>query len=78
MTRELRDLAVRAVEVVGLRVAGVDLLESRNGLVVLEVNASPGFQGLEEATEKDIAVEMVREAEKLAGKGTDQYKILNI
>jgi ribosomal protein S6--L-glutamate ligase len=78
ITRELRDLAVRAVEVVGLRVAGVDLLESKSGLVVLEVNSSPGFQGLEEATEKDIAVEMVKEAEKLAGKGKDQLKAVNI
>ncbi|KAF0243267.1 MAG: ribosomal protein S6 modification [Planctomycetota bacterium] len=77
LTRELRELAVKAVEVVGLRVAGVDLLESRNGLVVLEVNSSPGFQGLEEATDKDIAGEMVKEAEKLALKGEDQFRILN-
>ncbi|MEK7467550.1 MAG: RimK family alpha-L-glutamate ligase [Planctomycetota bacterium] len=78
LTKELRELAVRAVEVVGLRVAGVDLLESRGGLVVLEVNSSPGFQGLEEATEKDIAVEMVKEAEKLAGRGKDQYSKLSV
>jgi ribosomal protein S6--L-glutamate ligase len=67
LTPALSSIAVRAAQVVGLRVAGVDVLESRSGPVVLEVNASPGFQGLEEATERNIAVEMIKEAERLAG-----------
>lgn len=67
ITPAMRDLSVRAADVLGLRVCGVDLLESREGLLVLELNSSPGFQGLEEATERDIAVEMVKAAERLAG-----------
>jgi ribosomal protein S6--L-glutamate ligase len=66
LTRDLRQLAERAAAAVGLPVAGVDLLESRRGWLVLEVNSSPGFQGLEEATERDIAVEIVRFAVSLA------------
>lgn len=46
---------VRAAKVMGLDVAGVDYLESRDGPKIIEVNASPGFQGLEEATGADIA-----------------------
>lgn len=66
LTPALASVAVRAAQVTGLRVAGVDVLESKEGVVVLEVNSSPGFQGLEEATDRDIAVEIVREAERLA------------
>lgn len=46
---------VLAAHVLGLDVAGVDYLESKDGPKIIEVNASPGFQGLEEATRKDIA-----------------------
>lgn len=48
-------LAISAARVVGLEVAGVDLLESRDGPKVMEINSSPGFEGLETATGKDIA-----------------------
>ena len=47
--------AVRAAEVLGLGVAGVDLIRSRRGPLVLEVNSSPGLEGIEEATGIDIA-----------------------
>ncbi len=50
-----RDMAVRAAAVVGLGVAGVDLIRSRRGPLVLEVNASPGLEGIEEASGVDIA-----------------------
>jgi len=53
---------------VGLDVAGVDILESKEGPLVLEVNSSPGFQGLEDATDRDIAVEIVRFAVAAAGR----------
>ena len=49
-----------ATRALGLQVAGVDYLESDEGPKVIEVNASPGFQGLEQATNKDIAGEVVR------------------
>lgn len=50
-----RDMAVRAAAVVGLGVAGVDLIRSRRGPLVLEVNASPGLEGIEDASGVDIA-----------------------
>ncbi|MBF9016753.1 RimK family alpha-L-glutamate ligase [Oceanispirochaeta sp. M2] len=47
--------AVRAAQIMGLRVAGVDMLESKDGPLVMEVNSSPGLEGIEKATELDIA-----------------------
>lgn len=55
LAREYAEAAVKAVRVVGLEVAGVDMLESRSGPKIMEVNSSPGFEGLERATGKDIA-----------------------
>jgi ribosomal protein S6--L-glutamate ligase len=54
--------AVRAARVVGLQVAGVDLLEARGGPMIMEVNSSPGFEALEKATGLDIAGRYVEEA----------------
>ena len=48
-------MAVRAARVLGLGVAGVDLIRSRRGPLVLEVNSSPGLEGIEQATGVDIA-----------------------
>ena len=50
-----RTTAVTAAKVMGLNVAGVDLLRSNHGPVVMEVNSSPGLEGIEAATDKDIA-----------------------
>lgn len=47
--------AVRAAQIMGLRVAGVDMLESKDGPLVMEVNSSPGLKGIEEATGLDVA-----------------------
>lgn len=55
LTPEERSTAVRAAKKMGLNVAGVDLLRSNHGPVVLEVNSSPGLEGIEKATDKDIA-----------------------
>ncbi|MCD2452174.1 30S ribosomal protein S6--L-glutamate ligase [Methylicorpusculum oleiharenae] len=52
---EERSIAVRAARTLGLNVAGVDLLRSNHGPVIMEVNSSPGLQGIETSTEKDIA-----------------------
>jgi ribosomal protein S6--L-glutamate ligase len=52
---EFQQAALRAARVVGLEVAGVDLLESRDGPKIMEVNSSPGFEGLEAATGLDVA-----------------------
>ncbi|MDX2504673.1 MAG: 30S ribosomal protein S6--L-glutamate ligase [Gammaproteobacteria bacterium] len=55
ITPEERSTAVRAARTMGLNVAGVDLLRSNHGPVVMEVNSSPGLEGIESSTGKDIA-----------------------
>ncbi len=55
LTKEERSMAVKAAKVMGLAVAGVDLLQTEAGPLILEVNSSPGLEGIENATEKDIA-----------------------
>ena len=55
LTPEERSTATRAAKKIGLNVAGVDLLRSNHGPVVLEVNSSPGLEGIETATGKDVA-----------------------
>lgn len=66
LTPEERSTAVRAAKKMGLNVAGVDLLRSNHGPVVLEVNSSPGLQGIETATGKDVADLIVQFIEKNA------------
>ena len=65
-----RKTAVAACKALGLRVAGVDLLPSDRGPLVLEVNSSPGLEGIERATGIDVADRIVSYAEKSAGKGS--------
>jgi ribosomal protein S6--L-glutamate ligase len=60
--------AVRAARVLGLDVAGVDLLEAESGPKVMEVNSSPGFEGLERATGLDIAGAIIEHAAHLAAR----------
>ena len=50
-----QDVAVRTAQIMGLRVAGVDMLESNDGPLVMEVNSSPGLEGIETATKLDVA-----------------------
>ncbi|WP_136253051.1 30S ribosomal protein S6--L-glutamate ligase [Onishia niordana] len=66
ITPEERSTAIRAAKAMGLRVAGVDLLRSNHGPVIMEVNSSPGLQGIETATGKDIAGLIVENLEKHA------------
>ena len=56
--------ALKAVEVLGLEVAGVDMLQSRRGPLLLEVNASPGLEGIETTTSIDVAVKMIELIER--------------
>ncbi len=65
ITPEERSTAVRAARIMGLNVAGVDLLRSNHGPVVMEVNSSPGLEGIEGATGKDIAGMMISYLEKV-------------
>ena len=66
ITPEERSTAVRAARVMGLNVAGVDILRSNHGPVVMEVNSSPGLEGIESATGKDIAGQIIEFLEKNA------------
>lgn len=66
LTREERETALRAAKVMGLNVCGVDILRSERGPLVMEVNASPGLRGIEEATGKDIAGLVIRFIERNA------------
>jgi ribosomal protein S6--L-glutamate ligase len=63
ITKQERDTAVRAARAFGLGKAGVDLLRSSTGPKVLEVNSSPGFEGIETATGKDIVGKLYDEIE---------------
>jgi len=64
ITPEERSTAARAARVMGLNVCGVDLLRSNHGPVVMEVNSSPGLEGIENATNKDIANIIIEFIEK--------------
>jgi ribosomal protein S6--L-glutamate ligase len=64
ITPEERSTAVRSARIMGLNVAGVDILRSNHGPVVIEVNSSPGLEGIESATGKDIAGLIVSYIEK--------------
>ncbi|NIC07361.1 30S ribosomal protein S6--L-glutamate ligase [Billgrantia bachuensis] len=66
ITPEERSTAIRAAKAMGLRVAGVDLLRANHGPVIMEVNSSPGLQGIETATGKDIAGLIIEHIEKNA------------
>lgn len=64
ITKEERAIAVKASKILGLNVAGVDILRSNRGPMVIEVNSSPGLRGVEEATGKDVAGHIIEFMEK--------------
>lgn len=66
LSRQARSVAVRAAKWLGLDVAGVDLLEARRGPMVLELNSSPGLEGIERTTGVDIARAIIELAEHRA------------
>ncbi len=59
LSKEYYDTAIRAAQILGLRVAGVDMLEGADGPKVMEVNSSPGLEGIEGATGIDVAGEII-------------------
>jgi ribosomal protein S6--L-glutamate ligase len=69
ITPEERSTAVRAARTMGLNVAGVDLLRSNHGPVVMEVNSSPGLEGIEGATDIDVAGKIIEFIERNAKPG---------
>lgn len=66
ITKAEREIAVKAAKVMGLRLAGVDILRSERGPLVLEVNSSPGLEGIEKASQIDIAGSIIEFLEKHA------------
>jgi len=58
--KEKEDLAIKATKVIGCKVAGVDILESPKGPVIVELNSQPGWRGLQSVTSVNIAEEIVR------------------
>jgi len=69
-----RDMAVKAAKIMGLNVAGVDLIRSAKGTLVLEVNSSPGLEGIEAATRKNIAGEIIAFIERHSRTGYTKTK----
>lgn len=74
ITPEERSTAVRAAKIMGLRVAGVDMLRSNHGPVIMEVNSSPGLEGIEKTTGKDVAGMVITYIEKNAAPGKTRTK----
>lgn len=64
LSKEEREAALIAAETMGLAIAGVDMLQSERGPLILEVNSSPGLEGIERATGKDIAGNIVNYVER--------------
>lgn len=64
VTSEEKKIAIKAAKAMDLKVAGVDIIRSSKGPLLLEVNSSPGLEGIEGATNKDIAGEMIKAIEK--------------
>lgn len=64
VTSEEKKIAIKAAKAMNLKVAGVDIIRSSKGPLLLEVNSSPGLEGIEGATGKDIAGEMIKAIEK--------------
>jgi len=64
LTDEEENAALKAAKSLGLGICGVDMLQSARGPLILEVNSSPGLEGIEEATKKDIAKTIIRYIER--------------
>ncbi|MCH8553928.1 MAG: 30S ribosomal protein S6--L-glutamate ligase [Schleiferiaceae bacterium] len=68
LSRIEKEAAVKAAKALGLQIAGVDMLQSKKGPLILEVNSSPGLQGIEKATGIDVATKIIEYIER----STDQ------
>ena len=64
LSEKEKKMAVEATKRLGLSVAGVDMIRSNEGLLVIEINSSPGLEGIEKTTEKDVASEVIKYIEE--------------
>ncbi|MES2962790.1 MAG: 30S ribosomal protein S6--L-glutamate ligase [Bdellovibrionota bacterium] len=69
VTEEECQIAIRSAQIMGLNVAGVDIIRGKNGPLILEVNSSPGLEGIEKSTNQDIAGQIVEFIEHNAAPG---------
>lgn len=69
ITPEECETALKAAHLMGLNVAGVDIIRGKDGPLVLEVNSSPGLEGIEKSTQRDIAGQIIEFIERNAGPG---------
>jgi ribosomal protein S6--L-glutamate ligase len=74
LTPEERKAAIKAASIMGLSVAGVDILRSNHGPLILEVNSSPGLEGIEKAANKDVAKAIIEYIEKHKRPGKNRTK----
>lgn len=74
LSPEERSTAIRAAKSMGLNVCGVDMLRANHGAVVMEVNSSPGLEGVEKATDLDVAGKIIEYIEKNAKPGATKTK----
>lgn len=74
ITAEERQTAIQAAKAMGLNIAGVDILRSKKGPQIMEVNSSPGLEGIEKASSKDIASMIIEFLEKNAKKEKTKTK----
>ena len=77
LARAEKSTAIAAAKKMGLGVAGVDMLLSKRGPLIIEVNSSPGLEGIEGATQVDIAGKIYQYLEKNAGKNRIQKDKIN-
>ncbi len=75
LSAEEKKTAIKAAKAMGLRVAGVDLLRSNHGPVVMEVNSSPGLEGIEKATGVDVAGKIIEYVVQNATNATTRDRI---
>lgn len=74
LTPQERTIAIAAAKTMGLKIAGVDLLRSNRGPLVLEINSSPGLEGIEKATQINIAGKIIQYIEKHAKPGNSKQR----
>jgi len=74
ISSEERSTAIRAAKSMGLNVCGVDMLRSNHGPVVMEINSSPGLEGVEKSTGIDVAGKIIEFIEKNASPGKTKTK----
>lgn len=72
ITEEERNMAIRSAHIIGLNVAGIDIVRSNRGPLIIEVNASPGLEGIEKSTGIDVAGEIIKFIESELANGKEK------